>query len=152
MDALSASFANITNTSSLDVLSNSNVAASDPGSSSTSSFLKTVHLVSYAVLCVLGIVGNTMVFLASRRSRMTVVVSNIFIANLTIADLTVSAVNIPSVAAYAYLVYWPFGVFLCKCVSFLQGTTLCASVGTLVAIAAERYWHIVTYKLSLIHI
>lgn len=146
MDALSASFANITNTSSLDVLSNSNVAASDPGSSSTSSFLKTVHLVSYAVLCVLGIVGNTMVFLASRRSRMTVVVSNIFIANLTIADLTVSAVNIPSVAAYAYLVYWPFGVFLCKCVSFLQGTTLCASVGTLVAIAAERYWHIVTYK------
>ena len=145
MDVLSASFGNITNISSLAVPSNSNVVASDPGSS-TSSFLKTVHLVSYAVLCVFGIVGNTMVFLASRRSRMTVIVSNIFIANLTIADLTVSVVNIPSVATYAYLVYWPFGVFLCKCVSFLQGITLCASVGTFVAIAVERYWHIVMYK------
>ena len=146
MDVLSASFGNITNTSSLDVPSNSNVATTDPGSSSTSSLLKTVHLVSYAVLCVVGIVGNTMVFLASRRSRMAVIVSNIFIANLTLADLTVSVVNIPTVAAYGYLVYWPFGLFLCKCVPYFQGITLCASVGTLVAIAAERYWHLVRYK------
>ena len=72
-------------------------------------------------------------------------VSNVLIANLGVADFTVSLINIPTVATYGYLVHWPFGAFLCKLIPFLQGLTLAASVGTLVAIAVERYWHIVLY-------
>ena len=108
------------------------------------SFLKGFLVIAYSVICLSGVVGNLLVILASRKPGMTTV-SNILIANLAVADFTVSLVNIPTVATYGYLVYWPFGAVLCKLIPFLQGLTLAASVGTLVAIAGERYWHIVLY-------
>ena len=119
--------------------------ASYGGSPYTPSFLKSALLVSYGIICVFGIFGNLMVIVASRKPRM-LMVSNVLVANLATADFTVSLVNIPTVATYGYLVYWPFGAFLCKVVPYFQGVTLVASVGTLVAIAAERYWHVVLYK------
>ncbi|XP_068711342.1 neuropeptide FF receptor 2-like [Montipora foliosa] len=132
------------------ILDNSSIVtnttiASYGGSPNTPSFLKSALLVSYGIICVFGIFGNLMVIVASRKPRM-LMVSNVLVANLATADFTVSLVNIPTVATYGYLVYWPFGAFLCKVVPYLQGVTLVASVGTLVAIAAERYWHVVLYK------
>ncbi|CAH3147418.1 unnamed protein product [Porites lobata] len=111
---------------------------------SSNPVLRWALLLAYSVICLSGVCGNLMVILASRKPGM-VTVSNILIANLAVADFTVCFVNIPTVATYGFLVYWPFGAFLCKLISFLQGLTLSASVGTLVAIAGERYWHIVLY-------
>ena len=117
--------------------------SSDPANPANT-LLKWVHIISYSIICLSGICGNLLVILASRKPSM-ITVSNVLIANLAAADFTVCLVNIPTVAAYGYLVYWPFGAFLCKLISFLQGLTLSASVGTLAAIAGERYWHIVLY-------
>lgn len=111
---------------------------------SSNPVLRWAILLAYSVICLSGVCGNLMVILASRKPGM-VTVSNILIANLAVADFTVCFVNIPTVATYGFLVYWPFGAFLCKLISFLQGLTLSASVGTLAAIAGERYWHIVLY-------
>ena len=118
-----------------------------PGESGTaaSSFFKWFRVAAYTVVCLSGVLGNLLVILASRKPGMTTV-SNVLIANLGVADLMVSLINIPTVVVYSHLVYWPFGAALCKLITFLQGLTLSASVGTLVAIAGERYWHIVLYK------
>ena len=122
------------------------IPTANPSYSGTpqSSFLKWLHLLSYSIICVAGILGNLVVILACRKPGMKTV-SNVLIANLGVADIAVSLVNVPTVATYGYLVYWPFGAFLCKLISFLQGLTLAASVVTLVTIAGERYWHIVLY-------
>ena len=107
-------------------------------------FYKWFRVAAYSFVCLSGVFGNFMVVFASRKPGM-VTVSNILIANLAVADLTVCVINIPTVVVYSHLVYWPFGGFLCKLIPFLQGLTLSASAGTLIAIAVERYWQIVQY-------
>lgn len=106
---------------------------------------KIVRLISYAILFICGTFGNSMVILALRTPRMRTV-TNVLIANLGLADLMVVLFNIPSVVTYAHLWYWPFGEVLCKVLPFLQGVTLNASVGTLLTIAGDRFWHIVLYR------
>lgn len=106
---------------------------------------KTARIVGYTVLFICGVFGNSMVILAVRIPRMRTV-TNVLIANLGLADLMVVLFNIPSVVTYAHLWQWPFGEALCKVLQFLQGLTLNASVGTLIAIAMDRYWHIVLYR------
>lgn len=107
-------------------------------------FYKWFRVAAYSFVCLSGVFGNFMVIFASRKPGM-ITVSNILIANLAVADFTVSLINIPTVVVYGHLTYWPFGGFLCKLIPFLQGLTLSASAGTLVAIAIERYWQIVRY-------
>lgn len=140
MDSMFSNFSNVTNNSI-------QVAPTSPPSeqgTTESSFSQWVRVAAYSVICISGVFGNLLVILASRKAGM-ITVSNILIANLAVADFTVALINIPTVVVYSYLVYWPFGAALCKLIPFLQGLTLSASVGTLVAIALERYWHIVLY-------
>lgn len=85
-----------------------------------------------------------MVVLAFRQPKMKTV-PNLFISNLAIADGVVSLVNVPLVALHGHLSYWPYGEFLCKLLPFLQGVSLAASVGTMMAIAIDRYMVIVRY-------
>ena len=143
MDSSLSNSSNITNSTANSTQLVPTRTPSEP-EISPNSFLKWFYLVFYGIICVIGICGNLMVILASRKPGM-ITVSNIFLANLAVADFTVSLVNIPTVAAYSFMVYWPFGAFLCKLIPFLQGLTLAASVGTLVAIAGERYYHVVLY-------
>ncbi|XP_031562338.1 galanin receptor type 1-like [Actinia tenebrosa] len=105
-----------------------------------------LRIVAYGMLFLSGVVGNLMVVLAFRQPRMKTV-PNLFITNLAIADGVVSLVNVPLVALHAHLSYWPFGNFLCKLLPFLQGVSLSASIGTMMAIAADRYKVIVHYEL-----
>lgn len=104
--------------------------------------LKWLRFVFYGVICIVGTVGNALVILAYRNPRMRSV-TNLFIANLGVADLTVTLINVPITVTYSALQYWPFGAFLCKAIPFILGISLFSSVGTLIAIAADRYRAIV---------
>ena len=104
--------------------------------------LKWLRIVFYGVICIVGTVGNVLVILAYRNPRMRSV-TNLFIANLGVADLTVTLINVPFTVSYSTLGYWPFGAFLCKAIPFMLGITIFSSVGTLIAIAADRYRAIV---------
>lgn len=101
-----------------------------------------LRVVFYGVISIVGTVGNALVILAYRNPRMRSV-TNLFIANLGVADLTVTLINVPITVTYSVLQYWPFGEFLCKAIPFILGVTLFSSVGTLIAIAADRYRAIV---------
>lgn len=104
--------------------------------------LKWLRVLFFAMISIVGTIGNSLVILAYRNPRMRSV-TNLFIANLGVADLTVTLLNVPVQVTYATLQYWPFGVVLCKAIPFIQGVTLFSSVGTLMAIAADRYRAIV---------
>lgn len=126
----------------------SNVTSSAPPTSQyedddiDSVTLKWLRIVFYGVICIVGTVGNTLVILAYRNPRMRSV-TNLFIANLGVADLTVTLINVPITVAYSALDFWPFGAFLCKAIPYILGITIFSSVGTLIAIAADRYRAIV---------
>ncbi|KAL9984548.1 hypothetical protein ACROYT_G006854 [Oculina patagonica] len=104
--------------------------------------LKWLRIVFYGVICIVGTVGNALVILAYRNPRMRSV-TNLFIANLGVADLTVTLINVPITVTYSALDFWPFGAFLCKAFPYILGITVFSSVGTLIAIAADRYRAIV---------
>lgn len=139
MDSMFSILNNVTNTNKSTEITPTK-APSEP----EKPLYKWFHMAAYSFVCLSGVFGNFMVVFASRKPGM-ITVSNILIANLAVADLTVCLINIPTVAVYSHLVYWPFGAFLCKLIPFLQGLTLSASAGTLIAIAVERYWQIVQY-------
>lgn len=94
------------------------------------------------LIIVFGSIGNVLVILAYRNPRMKTV-TNLFIANLAFADLNVVLINVPMNIIKPKLEGWPFGVVICKIVSSLLGITLAASVGSLIAIAADRHRAIV---------
>lgn len=115
-----------------------NKTMTDSYDDSENSALKVLHLLSYVAICLIGTFGNMLVLLVTRKQRMRTV-TNVFIANLALADLAVCVFSIPISLAYASLGYWPFGQVLCKTMPYLQGVTVCASVGTLTAIACDRF-------------
>ena len=104
-----------------------------------------LRLVAYIAIFVLGVVGNLLVVLTIRRPHMKTV-TNVFITNLAVADFVVCLFNVPMVTTLAHLGYWPFGEIMCKLLPFFQGVSLSASVGTLVAVAADRFKMIVLYQ------
>lgn len=107
--------------------------------------LAILRLLAYAVIFVLGVGGNLLVILAIRRPQMKSV-TNVFITNLAVADFLVCLLNVPMVTTLGHLGYWPFGEFMCKFLSSFQGVSLSASVGTLIAVAADRFKMIVLYQ------
>jgi hypothetical protein len=94
------------------------------------------------LVIVCGAIGNILVVLAYRNSRMKTV-TNLFIANLAFADLNVVLINIPMNIFKSKVDTWPFGLAICKIVTSLLGITLAASVGSLIAIAVDRHRAIV---------
>ncbi|KAL9984549.1 hypothetical protein ACROYT_G006857 [Oculina patagonica] len=92
-----------------------------------------------------GVGGNLLVILTIRRPHMKTV-TNVFITNLAVADFLVCLLNVPMVTTLGHLGYWPFGELMCKFLSSFQGVSLSASVGTLIAIAADRFKMVVLYQ------
>jgi len=66
-------------------------------------------------------------------------VTNYFIVNLSIADTMVSSLNVTFNFVFMLTGHWPFGYVYCKICSFISIISVCGSVFTLVAIAADRY-------------
>ena len=83
-------------------------------------FMEYTRVVFYAIISIVGTIGNTLVILAYRNPRMRSV-TNLFIANLAVADLTVCLINTPVAVIYSILKRWPFGLFLCKLINYIQG-------------------------------
>lgn len=96
-----------------------------------------------SLIILFGSIGNVLVVLAYRNPRMKTV-TNLFIANLAFADLNVVLINVPmNILKLKFSDSWPFGLVICKIVTSLMGITLAASVGSLIAIAADRHRAIV---------
>uniref|UniRef100_A0A3B1JFT2 Neuropeptide FF receptor 1 n=1 Tax=Astyanax mexicanus TaxID=7994 RepID=A0A3B1JFT2_ASTMX len=98
-----------------------------------------VFILAYLFIFLLCMIGNGVVCLIVLRNRHMWTVTNAFILNLSISDLLVGIFCIPTTLVDNLITGWPFSDVMCKLSGLVQGTSVCASVFTLVAIAVDRF-------------
>lgn len=81
-------------------------------------------IVAYSVIFFISLFGNLMVCHIIITNRKLHTFTNCFIANLSVSDLLMTLVNVPFGTARLLLENWPFGSFLCKCLPFIQTTSV----------------------------
>ncbi|XP_043087685.1 neuropeptide FF receptor 1 like 3 [Puntigrus tetrazona] len=94
---------------------------------------------AYLFIFLLCLMGNGLVCAIVLRNRHMRTVTNIFILNLAVSDLLVGIFCIPTTLVDNLITGWPFSNMICKLSGLVQGTSVCSSVFTLVAIAVDRF-------------
>ncbi|XP_043829037.1 neuropeptide FF receptor 2 [Dromiciops gliroides] len=98
-----------------------------------------VFIISYFLIFVLCIVGNTVVCFIVAWNKHMHTVTNFFILNLAISDLLIGIFCMPTTLLDNIIAGWPFGSTVCKISGMVQGISVASSVFTLVAIAGDRF-------------
>ncbi|XP_010223131.1 PREDICTED: neuropeptide FF receptor 2 [Tinamus guttatus] len=98
-----------------------------------------VFIISYLLIFLLCMVGNSVVCFIILKSKHMRTVTNLFILNLAVSDLLVGIFCMPTTLLDNIIAGWPFGSMVCKMSGMVQGISVSASVFTLVAIAVDRF-------------
>ena len=100
----------------------------------------------YSVTFITALLGNILLTHIIRQNRPLTAVS-ILMVNMAVSDLLTAVFIMPYSVAYTYVQYRWFGgitgTITCKLLHFVIGTTIAASIFTLLAISFERYIAIV---------
>ncbi|XP_051920775.1 galanin receptor type 1 isoform X2 [Hippocampus zosterae] len=109
-----------------------------------------ITLVIFALIFVLGVLGNSMVITVLARSkpgkpRST---TNIFILNLSIADLSYLLFCVPFQSTIYMMQTWVLGAFICKFIHYFFTVSMLVSIFTLSAMSVDRYVAIVHSRKS----
>ncbi|KAK8724211.1 hypothetical protein OTU49_011281, partial [Cherax quadricarinatus] len=92
----------------------------------------------YAITCLVGLCGNTLViYVVTRFSKMQTV-TNLYILNLAIAD-ELFVVGIPFLMTTSMLGHWPFGSVMCKLYMITTSLNQFTSSLFLTIMSADRY-------------
>ncbi|XP_005991182.2 somatostatin receptor type 4 [Latimeria chalumnae] len=92
----------------------------------------------YAVVCLIGLIGNSMVIFVILRYAKMKTATNIYILNLAIAD-ELFMLSVPFLSASAALQHWPFGSWMCRTVLSVDGINMFTSVFCLTVLSVDRY-------------
>lgn len=97
-----------------------------------------VTQILYAIVCVVGLLGNTLVIYVVLRYSKMQTVTNMYIVNLAIAD-ECFLIGIPFLIVTMSLRAWPFGRFMCKAYMISTGINQFTSSIFLCIMSADRY-------------
>lgn len=81
-------------------------------------------ILMYVLIFLVSLLGNFMVCYIIVTNRKLHTFTNCFIANLSVSDLLMTLINLPFGVARLLLDQWPFGSFMCKCLPFIQATSV----------------------------
>ncbi|XP_060602876.1 neuropeptide SIFamide receptor-like isoform X2 [Ruditapes philippinarum] len=98
-----------------------------------------VYCVSYVLVFVIGLIGNSFVIAVIYKDPSMRNVTNYFILNMSVADIIIAVFCVPFTLLGNIYSGWRYGAFLCKITPYVQSVVQCASVNTLAAIAFDRY-------------
>lgn len=96
----------------------------------------------YGLVCVVGLVGNTLVIHVIVNYTKTESVTNIYILNLAIAD-ELFMLGLPFLAVQNALLYWPFGSLMCRVVMTVDAINQFTSIFCLTVMSVDRYLAVV---------
>ncbi|XP_053707044.1 somatostatin receptor type 5 [Synchiropus splendidus] len=126
---LNESLVNSTNSSASDVRSGPGLAG------------VLIQLI-YIIVCVIGLVGNTLVIHIVLHYSKIESVTNIYILNLAIAD-ELFMLGLPFLAVQNTLQTWPFGSFMCRLVLTVDSINQFTSIFCLTVMSIDRYLAVV---------
>lgn len=116
------------------------------GSGQASGFLPGVAEVLipliYVTVCVIGLVGNTLVIHVVLHYTRAESVTNIYILNLAIAD-ELFMLGLPFLAVQNALLSWPFGSLMCRVVMTVDAINQFTSIFCLTVMSIDRYLAVV---------
>ncbi|XP_070813222.1 C-X-C chemokine receptor type 2-like [Pituophis catenifer annectens] len=107
----------------------------------TTDTIKYIVAFIYFLVCILSLLGNSLVILVVSYSKGNHSVTDVYLLNLAIADL-LFAVTLPIWAVYRAH-EWIFGTFMCKIASVLKEVNFYSGVLLLAFISFDRYLAIV---------
>ncbi|XP_050782958.1 somatostatin receptor type 3 [Gopherus flavomarginatus] len=96
----------------------------------------------YLIVCVVGLVGNSLVIYVVLRHSVRESVTNVYILNLALAD-ELFMLGLPFLAAQNALSYWPFGSFMCRLVMAVDSINQFTSIFCLTVMSVDRYLAVV---------
>lgn len=117
-----------------------NLSTSEPGSHPglTGIFIPLI----YGIVCVVGLVGNTLVIHVIVNYTKNESVTNIYILNLAIAD-ELFMLGLPFLAIQNALLFWPFGSLMCRVVMTVDAINQFTSIFCLTVMSVDRYLAVV---------
>ncbi|XP_010212800.1 PREDICTED: delta-type opioid receptor, partial [Tinamus guttatus] len=104
----------------------------------TSILIAVVITALYAVVCVVGLLGNVLVMYGIVRYTKMKTATNIYIFNLALADALATS-TLPFQSAKYLMETWPFGELLCKVVLSIDYYNMFTSIFTLTMMSVDRY-------------
>ncbi|XP_059097322.1 RYamide receptor-like isoform X2 [Tigriopus californicus] len=120
-----------------------NFSGNDTQQEALSKGFKIACFCLYAIIFVLGMVGNLLFCYIVISSRSMKNITYHLLVNLSVSDLLITCLCGPlQVSNTLVLGYWPFGWFMCICFSYFQGISILVSSFSLVVISFERYMSI----------
>src|SRR6218665_3942306 len=97
----------------------------------------------FAIIFVIGLVGNaTLIFIVLRNRKMRTK-PNVLIVNLSMGDFLLILFSVPFTSVIFTFHEWPFGSAICKLNEFMQTLSLGGAIFTLTALSADRFIAIV---------
>ncbi|XP_026805202.1 neuropeptide CCHamide-1 receptor-like, partial [Rhopalosiphum maidis] len=99
--------------------------------------------VLFAIIFVVGMIGNVTLVLIFVRNKQMRNVPNIYIINLALGDLLVIVSCVPFTSTVYTFPTWPYGLAVCKVSETAKDVSIGVSVFTLTALSADRYFAIV---------
>ncbi|KAH8373455.1 hypothetical protein KR009_007678 [Drosophila setifemur] len=100
--------------------------------------LKLISMILYALVCIIGLFGNTLVIYVVLRFSKMQTVTNIYILNLAIAD-ECFLIGIPFLLYTMQVGNWSFGDYMCKAYMVSTSITSFTSSIFLLIMSADRY-------------
>ncbi|XP_013914470.1 PREDICTED: chemokine-like receptor 1 [Thamnophis sirtalis] len=118
-------------------ISNASLPSSSDTKLDVSRLMDMLQIFFYAVLFLLGSLGNgAVIWITARQTARTI--SCVWFFNLALADFLFSVTRIVPLLKNAFDNGWPFGSFLCKANSFVKYLNMFGSVFLLAAISIDR--------------
>lgn len=96
----------------------------------------------YMAVCIVGLIGNTLVIHIVLRYSQAESVTNIYILNLAIAD-ELFMLGLPFLAVQNGLLSWPFGSLMCRVVMTVDAINQFTSIFCLTVMSIDRYLAVV---------
>lgn len=103
-------------------------------------FLKYGQTSVYAILFLIGTIGNTAVIIIIVCNKRMRTVSYAYILNLAVGDLFSLTMNLPLYQAVVLSQYWVLGEFLCKLAVFFRPLSIGVSGFSVTVLSVQRYF------------
>ena len=118
------------------------LASNDTGGSDGVSAEKIVLSLVYAIECIIGLVGNTLVIYVIMRYAKMKTVTNTYILNLAIAD-ELFLLGMPFMIQTLVTENWPYGTPMCKIIFSIDILNQFTSIYFLTVMSLDRYMAVV---------